>query len=631
MLRNHHELQVHQVELEMQNAELRQTRDEVETVLGKYTDLYDFAPVGYFTLDREGIIRSVNLTGASLLGVERSRLIGRPFGPFVTGKARSVFTAFLVKVFTNPAKEAYVVKLLKEGNSPLFVQIEAMVAASGQECRIALIDITERKLAEEALQDSRQQNEFLADIIINAAQPFGQGYPDGRLGLINNAFEQLTGYTRDELLSINWVKTLTPPEWRESEREKLEELHRTGKPIRYEKEYIRKDGARVPIELLVHNVTDSGGNPQYYYSFITDITERKRAEEALRQAKEGAEAANRAKSQFLANMSHELRTPMTGVLGMLQLALEEENTPVMRDYLETTLTSARSLLRVLNDILIMAKIEAGKLTIEEKPFSLHRSITEAVDLITPEVRRKGLEFAISVAEEVPETVVGDELRLRQVLLNIIGNAVKFTEGGKVEVRVTVAGTASEGRREFTFAVTDTGIGIPNDKKELLFRAFSQVDDSHTRSYGGTGLGLAISREIMALMGGTISFKSEEEVGSTFRFTIPLGETGPESDALSVAESLSPETKTPVPEEERIPRLLHAEDDPVIRHVLELVLKRANYHIDFAEDGLKAVEMWENGEYDLVRISRCRGSMALRRPTPSGKRNRSAAAILPSSP
>ena len=284
---------------------------------------------------------------------------------------------------------------------------------------------------------------------------------------------------------------------------------------------------------------------------------------------------------------------------MLQFALEEDLAPAPREYLETTLSSARSLLRILNDILDMAKIEAGKLTIEEKPFSPQMCLTEAVDIITPEARRKGLDFAISVAEEVPDTVVGDQVRLRQVLINLIGNAVKFTEGGKVVVRVT-AGTTSDGKREFTFAVTDTGIGIPDDKKELLFQAFSQVDASHSRRYGGTGLGLAICREIVELMGGAIFFESEEGVGSTFSFTIPLGEARLESDALTAAEPLSPETTTTATAGDKIPRLLLAEDDPTIRQVLGSMLKLAtNYNFDFAEDGLKAVEMWEKGEYDLV--------------------------------
>ena len=474
-----HELQVHRIELEMQNAELRQSREEVETVLKNYTDLYDFAPVGYFTLDRNGTIRAANLTGASLLEIERSRLIGRRFEHFVPAETRSFFAAFLGKVFASPTKEACEAAFLKERNTPLFVQIEAVAAASGQECRMALIDITERKRAEEALSQAKE------------------------------------------------------------------------------------------------------------------------AAEALRREKEAAEAVARAKSQFLANMSHELRTPMTGILGMLQHALEEDIAPVPRRYLETTLSSARSLLRILNDILDMAKIEAGKLILEEDPFSPRRCITEAVDIITSEARRKGLGLAISIAEEVPDTVVGDQVRLRQVLTNLIGNAVKFTKRGKVVVGVTANATTSDGKREFTFAVTDTGIGIPDDKKGLLFRAFSQVDDSHSRSYGGTGLGLAISRAIVELMGGTISFKCEEGVGSTFSFTIPLGEARLESDALTAVESQSSEATTPIGEGERIPRILLVEDDLASRQVFGIMLKQVNYNLDFAEDGLKAVEMWEKGEYDLV--------------------------------
>jgi len=462
-----HELQVHQIELEMQNAELRQARDEAETTMEKYADLYDFAPVAYFTLDREGIILAANLTGASLLGIEHSRLLGRRFAQFVAATDRPALTAFLGKFCTSQAKEMCEVTLLNGGNSPLFVQIEAVASASGQECRIALLDITGRK----------------------------------------------------------------------------------------------------------------------------------RMEESLRQAKREAEAAARSKSQFLVNMSHELRTPMTGILGMLQLSLEEDLAPVPREYLETTLTSARALLSVLNDILVMAKIEAGKLTIEEKPFSPQRCITEAVELITPEMRRKGLDLVMSVAEELPETVVGDQVRLRQVFTNLIGNAVKFTEGGTVEVRVTAGRSASDGKHWVTFAVTDTGIGIPDDKKELLFMAFSQVDASLSRRYGGTGLGLAISRELVELMGGTISFESEEGVGSTFSFTIPLGDAGLESGAT--ADFRPTEATTPAPAGERIPRLLVAEDDPTNREVMGLMLKRSNYNIVFADDGQKAVEMWEKGEYDLV--------------------------------
>jgi CheY-like chemotaxis protein len=204
-----------------------------------------------------------------------------------------------------------------------------------------------------------------------------------------------------------------------------------------------------------------------------------------------------------------------------------------------------------------------------------------------------------LAEEVPDAVVGDQMRVRQVLINIIGNAVKFTDRGKVQVRVTAGGTTSDGKRELTFAIMDTGCGIPEDKKELLFRAFSQADPTLNRRYGGTGLGLAISKEITELMGGTISFVSEERVGSTFSFTIPLAEAGIESNILPASEPLSLETTTTAQAGERIPRLLLAEDDLTIQDVLGQMLKRVNYDVDIAADGLKMIEMWEKGGYDLV--------------------------------
>ncbi|MBK5274561.1 MAG: PAS domain S-box protein, partial [Desulfuromonadales bacterium] len=257
-LRLLHELQVHQIELEMQNAELLKAREDEAAALEKYTDLYDFAPVGYLTLDRKGTIRAANLTASGLMGIERSRLIGRSFGSFVSGKTRSAFAGFLEKVFTSIARETSQVPLLKAGNSDLYVQIEGIAVASGDECRIVLIDISERKQAEEVL--------------------------------------RLTNEAAEMLLQAN------------------------------------------------------------------------QAAEALRLAKESAEETARKKSLFFANMSHELRTPMTGILGMLQLALVEDLAPTTREYLETTLSSARSLLQILNDILDMSKIEAGKLTIEEKPF-----------------------------------------------------------------------------------------------------------------------------------------------------------------------------------------------------------------------------------------------------------------------
>jgi CheY-like chemotaxis protein len=227
-------------------------------------------------------------------------------------------------------------------------------------------------------------------------------------------------------------------------------------------------------------------------------------------------------------------------------------------------------------------------------------VVGAVDILIPEARRKGLDLIRPAADNLQQTVVGDQLRLRQILTNLIGNAVKFTERGKVEVRVAAGEKTAAGKREFTFSVADTGIGIPADKQHLLFRSFSQVDDSDTRGYGGAGLGLAISREIAERMGGTIGFESEEGVGSTFTFTVPLGADGIESEAATEAETEEPAASAaPLPDTGVKPRLLIAEDDPITRKVIGMMLQRSNYDPDFAENGLQAVEMWEKGEYDLI--------------------------------
>ena len=605
-----HELQVHQVELEMQNETLRQAQHELEDSRDRYLDLYDFAPVGYLTLRADGLIEAANLTAATLLGIDRKHLLLRRFTALVGADDRSRWVGLFMKVMQRDGKGALEVALQRGDEAVFQARLDCVADAGGTALRVALTDVTERELTLQHLQQllaergpllaSQQAADYKMHMLLQALEQTGESIVISNLAAdieyVNEAYLIHSGYRREELIGRN-ARMLQSGKTPKETYAALWSALSSGRTWRGELYNRTKDGREYIEYATISPLRLADGRITHYVGAKADITERKAGEVQLRVAKEAAEAANLAaehansvKSQFLATMSHEIRTPMNGVIGMAQLLLDSRLEPQQREFARDIVLSGESLLGIINDILDLSKIEAGRMEFDPHPFSV-AALTDAVtSMLKLRVKDSGIGFSVDIAAEAAGYFVGDSVRIRQILLNLAGNAVKFTRRGEVRIKVS---RLPAGLR---FEVIDTGIGIPAEACQRIFSSFSQADASTTRRFGGTGLGLAISKQLAEGMGGGIGVDSVDGEGSCFWFELPLAVADPalvaESSEVAAPAPAAPGGGPPL-------RLLLVEDHPVNQKLALALLQRLGYLADLAENGREAVAAAAREPYALI--------------------------------
>lgn len=445
--------------------------------------------------------------------------------------------------------------------------------------RVMLMDdITEYRKLSEGLRRYQLLSENANDIILFADN-------NGYVIEANDAAVRAYGYEKEELFNKS-IFYLVNPDLRSPVGAQPYQENMRG--IYYEATAYRKDGSTFTAEVSMQGA--EMGNNKILMVILRDITEKKLIYEELRHAKESAEAANHAKSEFLANMSHEIRTPLNGMVGMIDLTLLTSLTEDQKDNLYTAKECTNTLLNLINDILDFSKIEAGKLSIEYIDFNIRELFEQTIKPHILRAQGKGLLLQYRVDDDVPQVINGDPYRLKQIMNNLVGNAVKFTDSGGVNLSIRLV-TQTDGYVEMEFQISDTGIGMTAEDRGRLFNAFSQVDSSHTRKYGGTGLGLAISKQLVEMMDGSIWAESSKDNGSTFYFTLKLRNGNISADTN--------ETVIPVRKTNHSHQILLVEDDKINQLVITRMLQETGHKIIIANNGLEALQILNGGNFDVI--------------------------------
>jgi two-component system, sensor histidine kinase and response regulator len=556
-------------------------RRRAELMLRERTLLLDTliqtSPVGIIVHDRKVAVTLANPAFCEIFGYTEQECLGKPLEELIVQPgAEQTFRTNIQRVADGEVLQGAIKRRKKDG-SLVDVEVHAkrLVADEQYSGAFALFqDISERVEAEKALRESEEAFRTLC-----AAAPVGVFRTDERGVLIysNERLKEIHGFSMDQLKADPGMGVHPDDAQRVRDNRNINLVR--GGPFTEQFRYVKPDGEVVWVSLQGGPIQDRDGRLQGYVGVLEDITLVRQAHDQMREAKEAADAASRAKSEFLANMSHEIRTPMNGIIGMTELALDTELDPSQRDYLNAVKYSADSLLTVINDILDFSKIEVGKLSLDPIEFNLRDHLGQAMKILAGRAHEKGLELACFVPPELPDFVVGDPVRLRQVILNLVGNSIKFTEKGEVVLRAELQGQETGGML-LHFSVSDTGIGIPPEKHQLIFEPFSQADTSTTRRFGGTGLGLSICSRLIGMMNGRMWLESEVGRGSTFHFTVLFG--------VASALAANPPNADPAILE-NLPVLI-VDDNATNRHILEKTLNYWKMRPTSASGGEAGLDM-----------------------------------------
>ncbi len=583
--RNSHDLLLGHL---MQSAELFQRERKAVQDRAYLDALLASAPIAIAVLDRDGRIRGTNPQFTALFGYDGAEAVGRDLNDLVVPRSEQAKASRLDQRARRGETVAVEAERRRKDGTLVAVRVSAgVVKGSGDgDVLVMYENIGDRRRAEDTLTQ-------LASIVQSSEDAIIGQTLDGTIATWNAAAQRLFGYAPGEIQGRP-IAQLTPPDRADELTMILDRIRRGEHVDHFETVRLRKDGTPIPVSLSVSLTRDATGRIRGFSIIARDVREQVATREALREARDVAQRLAQTRSAFLANMSHEIRTPMNAVLGLTELLLDTELAPEQRHSLTLVQSSAETLLTLLNDILDFSKIEAEHLQLELIAFDLPHLLESTMSLLAVRARERRLELVADVATDVPSIVRGDPTRLRQILTNLISNAIKFTHQGEVVVSATRL-DAADGRATIRLAVRDTGIGIPVDKLGTIFEEFSQADASMTRKYGGTGLGLAIARRLVRLMGGDLTVASEVDQGTEFSFTVAF-----ETDS----------TPAPPGPTERAPltgrRALVVDDNATNRRIVVEILAAVGMPVAEAVDGATALEALrrarrEGAPYELAVI------------------------------